>query len=198
VCAGDAPKTFNYSLSFGAHPDADVVLECGENTHTNIADFITNDTGATGTDDWTVNATVACEQGCTLTPGYWKTHSINGPAPYDDTWAQIGEDTTFFLSGTSYYNVLWTAPGGNAYYILAHAYIAAELNMLNGASVPADVQDAFDDATALFGAYTPEQIGALKGNKAPRPEFISLAGILDGYNNGLSGPGHCSESESSG
>ena len=26
-------------------------------------------------------------QGCTLTQGYWKTHSENGPAPYDDNWA---------------------------------------------------------------------------------------------------------------
>jgi hypothetical protein len=193
VCANEAPKTFNYSLTFGAHPDADVMLECGENTHPNTASFVTNDNGATGSDDWTVNATVACEQGCTLTPGYWKTHSKYGPAPFDDTWNQIGEDTVFFLSGQSYYQVLWTSPQGNAYYILAHAYIAAELNMLNGASVPAAVQDAFDDATDLFNTYTPAAVGAKKGNQPPRPQFIELAGILDAYNNGLTGPGHCSE-----
>jgi len=76
--------------------------------------------------------------GCTLTPGYWKTHSAYGPAPYDPTWALIGEDTPFFLSGISYYEALWTEPkGGNAYYILAPAYIAARLNVLNGASIPA-------------------------------------------------------------
>jgi hypothetical protein len=196
VCAGDAPQTFNYSLSFGANPEADVVLECGDNSHDNTASFVTNDSGATGSDSWTVDAIVACDQGCTLTPGYWKTHSDRGPAPFDDTWNLLepsAEDTVFFSSGSSYYNVLWTSPAGNAYYILAHAYIAAELNMLNGASVPAAVQDAFDDATALFNTYTPAQIGALKGNKAPRPEFISLAGILDAYNNGISGPGHCSD-----
>jgi hypothetical protein len=195
VCADVAPQTFNYSLDFGANPDADVLLVCGDNSHDNTASFVTNNNGATGSSDWTVNATVACEQGCTLTPGYWKTHSDRGPAPFDDTWNLLGsaEDTVFFLSGTSYYEVLWTSPGGNAYYILAHAYIAAELNMLNAASVPAAVQDAFDDATALFNTYTPAQIGALKGNRAPRPEFISLAGILDAYNNGISGPGHCSD-----
>jgi hypothetical protein len=197
VCAADAPQTFNYSLSFGAHPDADVVLVCGDNSHDNTASFLTNDSGATGSDSWTVNAFVACDAGCTLTPGYWKTHSDRGPAPFDDTWNLLGpsaEDTVFFLSGQSYYEALWTPPAGNAYYILAHAYIAAELNMLNGASVPAAVQDAFDDATVLFNTYTPAQIAALKGNKAPRPEFIALAAILDGYNNGLSGPGHCSDS----
>ena len=72
--------------------------------------------------------------GCSLTPGYWKNHSQYGPAPYDATWAQVGEDTIFFLSNQTWYEVLWTAPKkGNAYYILAHAYIAAYLNELNGA-----------------------------------------------------------------
>jgi hypothetical protein len=127
-----------------------------------------------------------------LTQGYWKTHSIYGPAPYDDTWALIGEDTIFFLSGKSNYQVLWTAPAGNAYYILAHQYIAAKLNFLNGAD-PTDAQAAFDAATTLFNTYTPAQIGALKGNNATRKLFLSLATTLDKYNNGLIGPGHCSE-----
>jgi hypothetical protein len=35
--------------------------------------------------------------GCTLTPGYWKTHSKYGPAKYDTTWALKGEDTPFLL-----------------------------------------------------------------------------------------------------
>jgi hypothetical protein len=45
----------------------------------------------------------------------------------------------------------------------------------------------------LFGTYTPAQIAALRGNSPIRAQFTSLAGILDGYNNGLTGPGHCSE-----
>ena len=28
---------------------------------------------------------------CTLTQGYWKTHSSYGPAPYDVTWAILGD-----------------------------------------------------------------------------------------------------------
>jgi hypothetical protein len=138
---------------------------------------------------------VACGFGCTLTPGYWKTHSGYGPAPYDDTWASIGEDTPFFLSGQSYYDVLWTAPRGNAYYILAHAYTAAELNVLNGAYIPTDVSDAWDEATNLFAAYTPHEVAEMKGKagKDLRAQFIYLAEILDDYNNGITGPGHCSE-----
>lgn len=130
--------------------------------------------------------------GCTLTPGYWKTHSIKGPAPYNNTWLQVGENTTFFLSGKSYYQVLWTSPRGNAYYNLSFHYIAAKLNFLNGAD-PSAAQAAFNEATGLFETYTPAQIGALKGNNALRQQFINLAGILGDYNEGLIGPGHCDD-----
>jgi len=123
-----------------------------------------------------------------LTPGYWKTHSEYGPAGYDETWDEIGEygeDTEFFLSEQSYIEVLWTPPrGGNAYYILAHAYIAAELNFLNGVYAPSEIRDAFDEATYLFEEYTPEEVGRWRGNQGQRQDFIELAGILDDFNNG--------------
>ena len=80
---------------------------------------------------------------------------------------------------------------GNAYYILARAYIAAELNRLSGASIPADVLDAFNEAKALFMAETPAEIAALKGKE--RSEILGWASLLDDYNNGLVGPGHCPE-----
>jgi hypothetical protein len=193
VCAADAPAKFNYSLWFGAHPEADVILECGENTHTNIADFVTNDTGTTGNDDHTVDAMVECFQGCTLTQGYWKTHSDRGPAPYDDAWKNLGgleEDTPFFSSGKTWYQVFWTAPAGNAYYILAHQYMAATLNILNGASSTTAVDQALIDAAALFNAQGPNDTTL---SRSERTQAIALAATLDQYNNGLIGPGHCSE-----
>lgn len=196
VCAGEVPKTFTYSLTFGTSPDADVVLECGENSHPNVASFVTNDTAATGEDHWTVLVDVVCGGGCTLTPGYWKTHSAYGPAPFDDTWNLIqpaGQDSPFYLSGMSYYRVMWTSPSSNAYYILAHAYIAAELNQFNGASIPGPVLSAFNTATGLLETYTPAQIGVLRGNNALRQQFVALGGILDAYNNGVTGPGHCTD-----
>ncbi len=193
VCEDAAPSGFTYSRYVGPFTSPG---ECGEQQVVNTASFIAGDTAATGEDAWTVNVTVECESGCTLTPGYWKTHSQAGPAPYDDTWAQVGpaqEATPFFLSGQTYYQVLWTAPTGNAYYILAHAYIAATLNTLNGASTPPEVVSAWNEATALFSTYTPAQIGEQKGGQQPRKRFLELAGLLDMYNNGLIGPGHCSE-----
>ncbi len=190
VNAYDAPETFQYSAYVGPF---EAPGECFDQSVPNTASFVAG-SGATGASIWIINVYVPCDFGCTLTPGYWKTHSQFGPAPYDDTWAQIGEDTPFFLSGLSYYEVLWAAPKGNAYYILAHAYIAAELNQLNGASFDA-AQAAFDEATVLFETYRPDEVADMKGpdGKEMRDYFISLAEILDDYNNGLIGPGHCSE-----
>jgi len=193
VCSADAPKTITYSRNVGPFTTPD---QCGDQQVGNTASFVAGDTGANGEDSWTVLVHVVCNQGCTLTPGYWKTHSHRGPAPYDDTWALLGpaqEDTVFFLSGKTYYQALWQAPQGNAYYILAHAWIATTLNGLNGSTMPPEVMQGWQEATTLFQTWTPAQIGAQKGNQQPRKRFLELAGLLDMYNNGLLGPGHCSE-----
>jgi hypothetical protein len=162
---------------------------CGEYEVKNTATFTTSTTGTQGSASAAVKVSVPCQGGCTLTPGYWKTHSKYGPAPYDDTWAQIGEDTPFYLSGQSYYQVLWTSPsGGNAYYILAHQFIAAKLNGLNGASTTPEVNAAIAWAEGFFSAYTPSSF-----SKAVAGQAKAYAATLDSYNNGLIGPGHCSE-----
>jgi hypothetical protein len=189
ACAG-APTVFEYTADVGP-------FACGEHTAVNTAAFVTSDTGATGSDSWTIPVTVPCDEGCTLTPGYWKTHSAYGPAPHDDTWALLadGADTAFYLSGMSYYQVLWTSPsGGNAYLILAHATIAAELNGLNGASL-GEVSDELAEARAIFEQVTPPYVATLKGKAATelRARMLALAATLDAFNNGLIGPGHCDE-----
>jgi len=132
------------------------------------------------------------QEGCTYTQGYWKTHSSYGPAPYDLTWALIGEDTPFYYSGQTYYEVMWTPVSGNPYYILAHQFIAAHLNFLNGAD-PSVAQAEFDIAEALLNnpANTPDEIKKLK--KEAKKVWTDPAGILDDYNNGDIGPGHCDD-----
>jgi hypothetical protein len=186
VCASDltnGSKTFDYTLDM-----KDYATECGENIVKNIATLTTNDTKTTASDDHTVIVTINCATGCTLTQGYWKTHSQYGPAPYDDTWKQLGEDTPFFKSGQSYYEVLWTVPKGNPYYILAHQYIAAKLNGLAGADTSAVTQD-LAAAESFFNMYKPSDTLS----KAKQNEIKALAGRLDAYNNGVTGPGHCDE-----
>jgi hypothetical protein len=183
VCKGDAPKTFTYARDIGPY------AACGEYDVINTAYFVINDLGRRGQDTWTIHVMVPCG-GCTLTQGYWKTHSKYGPAPYDDTWAMIGEDTKFFLINQTYYQVMWTSPiGGNAYYILAHQYIAAKLNIYNGAWAPSSVTDAIAWAETFFNTYKP----ADKLSKTVRAEAIYYAGVLAKFNEGYIGPGHCSE-----
>jgi hypothetical protein len=152
----------------------------------------------TGCEDSCCNNFYNEQSGCTLTPGYWKTHSIYGPAPYDDTWAELpeGEDTAFFLSGQSWYQVINNGGNkGNAYYQLSFQYIAAVLNNLQDipASTPPEVAMAMDDAEYLFSTYTPAQIQGLKGNDLTRARFIYDAGILSKFNAGEIGPGHCDD-----
>ena len=141
-----------------------------------------------------------CEEpGCTLTQGYWKTHSTYGPAPYDDAWALVpreaaiieGADTPFFSSGQTWYEVLWTPPKGRAYYQLAHQYIAARLNILNGASSTDRVDAALIWAEEFFTDRDP----SVKLSDTLRDRARNKANLLDRYNNGEIGPGHCSEEE---
>lgn len=146
--------------------------------------------GASQSNIATVRIHVRAQENCTLTAGYWKNHTGTGGSALDSTWLElpIGTGTPFFKSGQTYLEVLAAETKGNAYYTLAQQYIAAELNFLHGAA-PSDVQQEFDEATALFDELTPDEVAALEGSD--RETLIMLATILDEYNNGLIGPGSC-------
>jgi hypothetical protein len=212
--AFDAPKTFNYTRLV---PTGEA--QCGLFTYDNTATGTTNTTSTVVTASASIDVTIECPEGCTLTQGYWKTHNPsfaaarngNGPPP-DETWEELpdGEQSGFFTTGLNSYpaagpnppsftwfNVFWTAPKGNAYYNLAHQYMAAKLNILDNVTPTQDVADAIADAEALFAVWTPAAVGALKGNNATRAEFIELAGILGAFNEGLLGTEHCTEDASS-
>jgi hypothetical protein len=157
----------------------------------------TDTTGTTTTDTTTTGTTTTPppEEGCTLTPGYWKTHADPSKKQFDDTWLAVGgPDAPFFTSGQTYIQVLnQDKSDGNAYYILAFQWIAAELNQEAGASISGAAAAAFADGEALLSSHTPSEIGALSGDDPLRQQFISAAATLDDYNNGVIGPGHCSD-----
>lgn len=121
-------------------------------------------------------------EGCVYTQGYWKNHPDDWPSGYHP-------DDAFFSSGKTWLGVLETPAGGNAYYILAHQYIAAVLNKANGASVPPGVQTTLDLATAWFNSYGPGDC-ASGGSCGLQKDW---AKVLDLYNNGQypGGPPHC-------
>jgi hypothetical protein len=194
ACVHEAPKTFPFTETIGPFE------ECGPHEFENTAEFVTQDLGETGQDSHLIEIDVPCPEGCTLTLGYWKTHNetFHGGASKkaDPTWdllpGGLAENTIFFLSEQTWFEVFWTSPGGNVYYNLAHQYMAAVLNGLAGADT-SEVDAAIAQATTLFETYTPAQVGAWRGNQGERQLFISLANTLDDYNNGLIGPGHCDE-----
>lgn len=205
VCANEAPTTFEYSLEFSTDAEADVVLVCGDNEHMNIADLVTNDTQTTDEDDELVTAFVDCDQGCTLTQGYWKTHSVLGPAPYDsEGWGNLGdfdgnegeeeEGEDWVNWSIDWYTAFWTPPkGGNVWYKLAHQFQAAYLNAQNGASTPTEVDDALADAENWLMTMNPDD--KTKGKDAK--DANSWHSTLASYNEGDIGPGHCDEDETS-
>jgi hypothetical protein len=142
-----------------------------------------------------IDVTIPCDTGCTLTQGYWKTHSSFGPAPYDDGWLEIGDfdgDGTIegaaeqFFGTATWLATFNTPPAGNQFYVLAHQWMAATLNIANGASSTAEVDAALAGAEALFNGDTTL-------TRAERTLAIGYAATLDGYNNGLTGPGHCDQ-----
>ena len=95
------------------------------------------------------------------TPSLWKKclHALEG------------ELEDFFTSGQTWFDVFWTAPQGNAYYNLAHQYMAAVLNQLAGASSTPEVDAALAFATDWFQSSGP---GPGLGPAAPdAPELVA-------------------------
>jgi hypothetical protein len=193
----------SYTASFTWDPSLGT---CKTIALANVASFTTADTHGTGSSSATINVTNQdCVLGCTLTQGYWKNHSKYGPAKSDPVWNQIlpsGPDSPFFASGLSWLAQFRQAPAGNPYWVLSHQYAAAVLNGFGGASAPPQVQTALSTAYGLFNdpKNTPAYVAGLKNSSPIRSEFISLAALLDMYNNGQypGGPAHCTEDSSSG
>jgi hypothetical protein len=117
------------------------------------------------------------EEGCTLTQGWYKTHSSQWPSG-------TLTPSTSFDGGVSLLTILNTPPKGSQYIILAHQYITALLNIQGGASVTPEVQDALDTAADYFA-------GGGNGAGDSSVDITGVSTILDDYNNGLVGPGHC-------
>ncbi len=173
----DGEYTWTYTMTVGPYDD------CEEHEVINVATLVTNDTATTDSDPATVTVYPLC--GCTYTQGYWKTHGPNGPADFDETWLLLN-DGTHTAAGLE--AILETAPEGDPWLILAHQYIAATLNVLDGAGMPASVKDDYDAATVLIHTYSQ---GAVPDSMAD--DFIDAAGVLDDYNNGLLGIPHCGD-----
>lgn len=191
-----APTTFTYSRLIGPY------AVCGDDTITNTATFTTDDTAATGSDSWTVDVSVPCDTGCTLTIGYWKTHAGFGPqadmvTPLLPVWlgtsggAKSVNVTTAALAvqllGFEGSDGVFAASNGiNKLYA---QLLGAKLNIEDGAAGTA-VAGVISSADAFLATHDSLSWAGL--TKAQKNGVLGWATMLDNYNNGLVGPGHCS------
>lgn len=140
---------------------------------------------------WAMNYTWCCYQppveeneGCTFTQGYWKNHNDFSSRPSQKIAWPIDEETV--LCNKSWLSILKTPVKGDKRLILAHQWIAASLNVANGAD-PSAIATALIDAESLLKSNC-ESLSRADSQIATR-----LAGLLDNYNNGIIGPGHCDD-----
>lgn len=193
----------------------------------NTATFTTNDTNTTG--DATHSISWECSPppgGCTLTQGYWKTHSEFGPAPYDDTWAlvtgpTVGQcprngptnalngDTNGSGSGADVEFDEFFNPGadaGDACYfdtmwekVAGNAWVQLSRQYI---AAQMNVLAGADDSCIADAIEDAKDLLAKDGNIRPndpdRAEAISLIEMLTDYNEGnLSCADHCDDDGSS-
>lgn len=141
--------------------------------------------GSQGTrSTYSLNAagTTTLVQNCTYTIGYWKTHP--------EAWP-VGSLTlgTVNYTQAQLLAILNQPVGGNGLISLAHQLIAAKLNVAQGASNLV-VAATIIAADAQIGALVVPPIGA--GYLAPGSTSAKTQ-VLDNYNNGIIGPGHCGD-----
>ncbi len=125
-----------------------------------------------------VPSTATCTGGCTQSQGYHKNHP--------ETWANHNVE----LCGRSYLSWLHQNSIGHAYVILVKQSITANLNQLQGACTTQSISDAISAAFGLLDECDTD----LHTSDPDADEYLELARQLMRYNEGITGPGHCSSS----
>jgi len=128
----------------------------------------------------TVVGSTTTNANCTYTQGYWKNHESLWPV------------TSLMLGSVNYtqaelLSILNQPVQGNGLVSLAHQLIAAKLNIANGAD-PTAAAATIAAADAQIGSLVVPPVGS--GFLAPS-STSSKTQVLDNYNNGIIGPGHC-------
>lgn len=194
-------QQFTYNRTFGPYASC----TGGSLQFPNTATFTTTDTQFSGTATWSISVSVPCS-GCTLTIGYWKTHAGFGPQPdvvtpllpvllgtsggaKTVTVATASQAVSILNFGGSN-GVIDASNGINRLYV---QLLAALLNGKSGADTSA-VASAISAANAFLATHNSLDWAGL--NRTNRNFVNNLQSTLDQYNNGIIGPGHCSEQSS--
>lgn len=127
--------------------------------------------------------------GCTYTQGYWKTHGPVGcnPSGGSNIWPADIQANGLTIGGTTYTQyqlcTIMTTPAGGTNLSVAHQLIAALINIANGSDA-SSVQSCINDAQTYLATY------GLNGKISSTGS--SSVTCLTNYNEGATGPGHCS------
>ena len=123
----------------------------------------------------------SCADACTNGLGWWK----NNFEAWPGTGRQLGD---VYYTNAQLLSILNTPVKGNGLMSLSHHLIATKLNIANGSN-PTDVASAVQAADALIGNMN-VSTGNIKTNLVG-----SIKEALENYNNGVTGPGNCEETE---
>ena len=141
--------------------------------------------GSQGTrSSYSLNATgtTTAVQNCTYTLGYWKNH----PGAWPVSSLTLG---TVTYTQAQLLAIFGEPVNGNGLISLAHQLIAAKLNIAQGASSAA-VATTLTAADAQIGALVVPPIGA---GSLSTSSTSAKTQVLDDFNNGIIGPGHCAD-----
>ncbi len=138
---------------------------------------------------------------CTFTRGFWRTHNAfaggNQQIPWPSSCGQPAENNLIFVGtpGVTTWLALLSQPtSGDACIQGAAQWIAATLNVCNEACTDSAVDAALAGVQAIL-----DNVTLCPGLKPATPfsgereELILLTSVLDDYNNGEIGPGHCDD-----
>ena len=175
---------------------------------TNMVELDENDTHQKDTDDVFVDIyTGLCEEppdqepgnGCTLTIGYWKNHAAFSGKNRDRVTPLLpiqlgagGGATVVVTTASQAVQILrmrWN--GGRSSNGISKLYaqlLAVKLNIANGAD-GSGAAAAIAAADLILAAY--DQAAWTSLTRTDRRTILRLAAVLDSYNNGRIGPGHC-------
>lgn len=122
-------------------------------------------------------------QNCTYTQGYWKNH----PGAWPVASLMLG---TVNYTQAQLLQILNQPVAGNGLISLAHQLIATKLNIAQGALATPLVNSTIAAADAQIGALVVPPIGG--GSLSPG-STSGKTQILDDFNQGITGPGHCGD-----
>ena len=141
-------------------------------------------------------------EGCTYSKGYWKNHA--GFGPQADELSKLlpiwlgdddGESSMAVTDAQTAVNLLSQDVYGHPRNGITKLYaqlLAAKLNIVNFAN-PADIHEVIGNADAFLADHDWMDWDML--GQADRQMVLGWKDMLDQYNNGLIGPGHCDDDE---